>query len=92
MVDKNFIDNLANLYENIFHESAVESKELLIFAQEGNIHPLRIKVENFKDSNINSPILLNPDSTKQDRLKFINRMLSASELDTLITDYIETNV
>jgi hypothetical protein len=89
MVNEETIDYLRYLYENIFDESVGNSKEFLNFVH-GNVHPLRIKVEDWLADRSGLDILYQFNiNTEQNAL--MNKMQSAKELDTFITNYIENN-
>jgi len=91
MINEQFINYLTNLYENIFEENVVNSKEFLTFVQDENLHPLRIKVEDIiieiEQNIIRSADNSNPVITKE----LLDKMSLAVELDTFIMSYIENN-
>jgi|WetSurSiteA1Bulk_404760.scaffolds.fasta_scaffold189052_2 hypothetical protein len=84
---------IKNLYENIFDESADNSKEFINFAN-GNPHPLRLKVEDWLTSEreaLNDPYHLRSFGLEQKLHQHVGRINSAFELDCLIMNYIENN-
>ncbi len=88
MFDKQFINYISNLYENIFDENAENSKELLTFVQNNNPHPLRIKVEEFLEQQIR--LFYSQEFNLVADLDWY-RITTIYELDSLITEYIENN-
>jgi len=89
MLDKQFIDNLTNLYESIFEESVVDSKEFLIFVRGNDPHPLRIKVEDFIEEQAEL-LYSQPYNSVAGEIVW-KKIVVIHELDTLITNYIEEN-
>lgn len=89
MFHEQTIEYLRYLYENIFDESVGNSKEFLNFVH-GNIHPLRIKIEDWIADRGNIESIYN-FNTNTEQSALMNKMQSAKELDTFITNYIENN-
>jgi len=89
MINEQFINYLTDLYENIFEESVTNSKEFIIFVQDKNPHPLRIKVEELIEER--TELLYQYPYGSIDNKILWEKIIAMHELDTLITNYIENN-
>ena len=78
---------IKELYEKIFIESVVNSKEFTTFV-DGNPHPLRIKIEE-EIVMINDELMVTTNTKYANRLVVKRNLLK--ELDKLIMEYIENN-
>jgi Holliday junction resolvase len=83
------LNDIRELYINIFEENVENSIEFTNFAK-GKPNLLRIKVEDWI-INADRSILESETSSYEERLNFMQKFLSAKELDTIITTYIEEN-
>jgi len=75
------------LYEKIFIESVVNSKEFTTFV-DGNPHPLRIRIEE-------EIVMINDELMIATNIKYAHKLVVKrnllKELDKLIMEYIENN-
>jgi len=89
MITEENVAHVKNLYENIFKESAENSKEFITFAS-GNPHPLRVKLDDWLSERQDLEVLYN-FNTNTEIHAYMNEVACAYELDCLIMNYIENN-
>ena len=90
MFTEETIEYLRTLYKRIFNEDANNSKEFINFVQNGNPHPLRIKVEDIAQE-LNNNILDQCTYSNNGRVTkpIMSKISLITALDSFITDYIE---
>lgn len=85
----NNIEYAEKLYEKIFKESVVNSKEFINFAN-GDPHPLRLKIEILLDG-LGERFVEDESLSISDRKKLSLEIDEAYELDRIIMEFIENS-
>lgn len=91
MISAEIENYLGDLYRNIFSEDANNSKQFIIFARNGNPHPLRIKVEDalvaMKEELVYAADFANNEMATS---RIVEKISLLVELDTFVTNYIDS--
>jgi len=92
MFKEETIDYIKYLYRNIFGKDADNSKEFIIFVQNGNPHPLRIQLEEILGK-MNKEIIKLCDCVNNNPkiTELIDKISFVTELDAIVMNYIEEN-